>query len=106
MRRSRWSRRLADAGTLVVAVIHQPSTDVFHEFDKVMVLDVGDVLGVASYFVLAGAPNRRLVRTVAEEMPEAYKDVADVVEYLCSERAGYLTGQRIVVDGGAGSVRS
>jgi NAD(P)-dependent dehydrogenase (short-subunit alcohol dehydrogenase family) len=33
-------------------------------------------------------------------------DVADVVEYLCSERAGYLTGQRIVVDGGAGSVRS
>ncbi len=32
-------------------------------------------------------------------------DVADVVVYLCSERAGYVTGQRIVVDGGAGSVR-
>jgi len=32
-------------------------------------------------------------------------DVADVVEYLCSGRASYLTGQRIVVDGGAGSVR-
>ena len=33
-------------------------------------------------------------------------DVADVVTYLCSDQAGYLTGQRIVVDGGAGSVRS
>ncbi len=33
-------------------------------------------------------------------------DVADVVAYLCSDGAGYLTGQRIVVDGGAGSARS
>ncbi len=33
-------------------------------------------------------------------------DVADVVTYLCSEQAGYLTGQRIVVDGGAGSARA
>lgn len=32
-------------------------------------------------------------------------DVADVVTYLCSDAAGYLTGQRIVVDGGAGSTR-
>jgi 3-oxoacyl-[acyl-carrier protein] reductase len=28
------------------------------------------------------------------------EDVADVVRYLVSERAGYLTGQRIAVDGG------
>lgn len=33
-------------------------------------------------------------------------DVADVVTYLCSDQAGYLTGQRIVVDGGAGSART
>lgn len=33
-------------------------------------------------------------------------DVADVVSYLCSDGAGYLTGQRIVVDGGAGSMRT
>jgi NAD(P)-dependent dehydrogenase (short-subunit alcohol dehydrogenase family) len=30
-------------------------------------------------------------------------DIADVVVYLCSDAAGYLTDQRIVVDGGAGS---
>jgi len=29
------------------------------------------------------------------------EDVASVVSYLCSENAGYLTGQRIYVDGGA-----
>jgi len=29
-------------------------------------------------------------------------DVSDVVRYLVSERAGYLTGQRIYVDGGGG----
>ncbi len=33
-------------------------------------------------------------------------DVADVVLYLCSDQASYLTGQRIVVDGGAGSART
>ena len=33
-------------------------------------------------------------------------DVADVVVYLCSAQAGYLTGQRVVVDGGAGSART
>ena len=30
------------------------------------------------------------------------EDVADVVRYLVSERAGYVTGQRIYVEGGAG----
>ena len=32
-------------------------------------------------------------------------DVADVVLYLCSDAASYLTDQRVVVDGGAGSAR-
>ena len=31
-------------------------------------------------------------------------DVANAVVWLCTGAAGYLTGQRIVVDGGAGSV--
>ena len=33
-------------------------------------------------------------------------DVADAVVWLCTAGASYLTGQRIVVDGGAGSVRA
>jgi NAD(P)-dependent dehydrogenase (short-subunit alcohol dehydrogenase family) len=33
-------------------------------------------------------------------------DVADVVAYLVSDGAGYLTGQRIVVDGGARNMRT
>ena len=39
----------------------------------------------------AGAPFGRVCR------PE---DVADVVRFLCSERAGYVTGQVVAVDGG------
>jgi NAD(P)-dependent dehydrogenase (short-subunit alcohol dehydrogenase family) len=31
------------------------------------------------------------------------EDIADVVVFLCSDQAGYVTGQRLVVDGGAGS---
>jgi 3-oxoacyl-[acyl-carrier protein] reductase len=33
-------------------------------------------------------------------------DIANVVVYLCTDEAGYVTGQRIVVDGGAGSLRA
>lgn len=33
-------------------------------------------------------------------------DVANVVTFLCSDAAGYLSDQRIVVDGGGGSARS
>jgi NAD(P)-dependent dehydrogenase (short-subunit alcohol dehydrogenase family) len=29
------------------------------------------------------------------------EEVADVVSFLVSEQAGYVTGQKIVVDGGA-----
>lgn len=32
-------------------------------------------------------------------------DIADVVAYLCSAQAGYVTGQRIAVDGGASPIR-
>ena len=34
----------------------------------VKVLDVGDVLAVTSYFVIVGAPNRRLVRSLVDEI--------------------------------------
>ena len=28
------------------------------------------------------------------------EDIADVIEFLCSDKASYITGQEIIVDGG------
>jgi NAD(P)-dependent dehydrogenase (short-subunit alcohol dehydrogenase family) len=45
------------------------------------------------------------IRKLDAHMPFGHvcspEDVADVVRYLVSDRAGYLTGQKIVVDGGS-----
>jgi len=43
----------------------------------VLVLDVGDVLSITGYFVVASASNPRLVRTVAEEIEAALKERFD-----------------------------
>jgi len=43
----------------------------------VLVLDVGDVLSITGYFVVASASNPRLVRTVAEEIEQALKERFD-----------------------------
>lgn len=40
---------------------------------EVLVLDVGDVLGITEYFVVTDAPNRRLVRTIVDEVEVAVK---------------------------------
>jgi ribosome-associated protein len=40
----------------------------------IVVLDVGPVLSITGWFVIASAPNRRLVRTVAEEVEAAVKE--------------------------------
>lgn len=37
----------------------------------VVLLDVGDVLGVCGWFVIASAPNDRLVRAIAEEIEKS-----------------------------------
>lgn len=39
----------------------------------VIVLDVGDVLGITDYFVVTSAPNRRLVRTIVDEVEMAVR---------------------------------
>ncbi|MBV1894486.1 MAG: ribosome silencing factor [Ilumatobacteraceae bacterium] len=39
----------------------------------IIVLDVGDVLSIAGYFVIASASNQRLVRAVAEEVESQLK---------------------------------
>jgi ribosome-associated protein len=53
------SRRLAVAAARVADA--GKGTDV-------RVLDVGDVLAVTSFFVIVGAPNRRLVRSLVDEI--------------------------------------
>ncbi|MFV0307368.1 MAG: ribosome silencing factor [Desertimonas sp.] len=40
----------------------------------ILVLDVGDVLGIVAYFVVVEAPNRRLVATLVEEIERAVRD--------------------------------
>jgi ribosome-associated protein len=38
-----------------------------------VILDVGNVLGLCDYFVIASAPNDRLVRAICEEIEERVK---------------------------------
>ncbi len=40
----------------------------------VLVLQVGDVLGVTEYFVIVSAPNRRLVRALVDEVEEQTRE--------------------------------
>ena len=39
----------------------------------IIVLDVGDILAIAELFVVLDAPNRRLVRTLVDEIEEAVR---------------------------------
>lgn len=41
--------------------------------NDIVVLDVGDMLGVTDHFVIASAPNVRQVRRIAEEVEEQVK---------------------------------
>lgn len=45
--------------------------------DDIVVLDVGDLLGIAEAFVIASAPNRRLVKTIVEEIEQVLKERGD-----------------------------
>ena len=42
--------------------------------DDVRVLQVGDVLGVTEYFVIVSASNRRLVKTLVDEIEQQARD--------------------------------
>jgi ribosome-associated protein len=42
--------------------------------DDVVILDVGEVLAITDSFVIASAPNDRLVRTIAEEVERQIKE--------------------------------
>lgn len=46
--------------------------------DDVVVLDVGDIISITDLFVIAGASNTRLVRTVVDEVERVLQEQADV----------------------------
>jgi ribosome-associated protein len=43
---------------------------------NIVVLAVGDVLAITEYFVVVDAPNRRLVRTIVEDVEAAVKELS------------------------------
>ena len=63
-----------DARTLALAAAR--AADEAHGSD-IVVLHVGDVLGVTEYFVIAGASNRRLVNAIVDDVEAAMKAELD-----------------------------
>ena len=63
-----------DASSLAVAIAQ--AADEKQGTDTV-ILHVGDVLAITEYFVITSAGNRRLVRTIAEEVEEQAKVLFD-----------------------------
>lgn len=60
---------MADAESTALAVAVARAADDKQAVD-VSVIDVGGVISISQVFVVAGAPNTRLVRTVADEVVE------------------------------------
>lgn len=92
-----WARTLVDEvardGITVNAVLpHRVLTDRIHE----LVAHEAEAAGRTFDEQMAAAANAIPVGRLGEP-----RDVADLVTYLCSERAGYVTGCFIQVDGGA-----
>jgi ribosome-associated protein len=61
------TERTVDQSALDLARVIAGIADAEHGSD-VLVLEVGDVLGVTEYFVIVSASNRRLVRTLVDEV--------------------------------------
>ena len=58
---------IVEVSALDLARVIASIADAEHGSD-VLVLEVGDVLGVTEYFVIVSASNRRLVRTLVDEI--------------------------------------
>lgn len=63
---------MTDPDALALARSCAVTADAEHGAD-VVVLDVGDLIAISEYFVITSAPNRRLVRTLAERIEERSK---------------------------------
>ncbi len=69
----RGTGRTVDTSALELARMIAGIADAEHG-SNVIVLEVGDVLGVTEYFVIVSASNRRLVHTLVEEIEVQTKD--------------------------------
>ena len=69
------AERPDDDDALVVARVAARAADDKQGRD-IVVLDVGDVLAIAELFVVVDAPNRRLVRTLVDEIEHAVRDAS------------------------------
>jgi ribosome-associated protein len=45
--------------------------------EDIVILDVGDILGIAEAFVITSAPNTRQVRTIVEEVEKQLREKAE-----------------------------
>ena len=61
-----------DADAMTVALTAARAADAKQGRD-IIVLDVGSILAIADLFVVLDAPNRRLVRTLVDEIEEAVR---------------------------------
>ncbi len=43
---------------------------------NIVILDVGDVLAITDFFVVIDAPNRRLVRTLVDEIEQSVRELS------------------------------
>lgn len=75
----------ADISTELAVVAARAADD--KQGTDTIVLAVGQVLTITEYFVITGAPNRRLVRAVADEVEEA-------VRAACGRSPGRTEGHR------------
>ena len=60
-----------DSGEALAVLAARVADD--RKADDIVILDVGEVLSITGYFVIASASNGRLVRSVAEEIERAAK---------------------------------
>jgi ribosome-associated protein len=67
--------RSDDVSAVDLARLIAGIADAEHGSD-VLVLEVGDVLGVTEYFVIVSASNRRLVRTLVDEIEMQTREMA------------------------------
>jgi ribosome-associated protein len=58
---------MTDPNAVPIAVLAARAADA-KKGDDIVVLDVGDIIGIVETFVITSAPNTRLVRTIVDEV--------------------------------------